>query len=129
RNGLGDLALFVLRDLRADGGLGDQRQRGATCQQGRSDAINITHDRKSSSFFKKDSNNPGCGGLCGGAAERRLNMNGPCSLHSSDPPRAAAASTAAETLQIFIVGRHDDRRSALVVFAEEGLPIALHRAI
>ncbi len=46
RNGLGDLALFVLRNLRADGRLSDQRQRGATRQQGRSDAINITHDRK-----------------------------------------------------------------------------------
>src|SRR3546814_3620563 len=56
-------------------------------------------------------------------------MNGPCRFHSSRRPPVADASTAAETLQIFIVGRHDDRRPAGVVFTEEGLPIALHRAI
>src|SRR3546814_7261358 len=56
-------------------------------------------------------------------------MNGPCRFHSSRRPPVADASTAAETLQIFIVGPHDDRRPAGVVFTEEGLPIALHRAI
>src|SRR3546814_18591006 len=61
-NSIGDLALLVLRDLRADGRLGDQRQRGATRQQGRSDAIKITPDRKSTSFLKKINNN-GCVGM------------------------------------------------------------------
>src|SRR3546814_2117115 len=50
RHDLGDFALLVLRDLRADRRLGDQRQRGAAHEQGRSDAIYVTHDSDSSRY-------------------------------------------------------------------------------